>query len=329
MNYQRCLVLGGRGFLGSHITEALLSQGVNVRILDRPAPAGVSAPVHNGSGTLELVEGDFTNPQDLLAAIGGCDACVHAITTTLPKTSNDNIEFDILTNLIGTIKLLEHASKSGMKKIVFLSSGGTIYGAPTTHDLAETHPTEPISSYGITKLAIEKYLQLFEHLSGLVSISLRVSNPFGPKQRIDGAQGAVAVFLGAALRGKPISIWGNGSIVRDYIHVHDVVRAVQAALDYQGAGRIFNIGSGQGHSLMDVISAVESATGVELEKVFSPSRAFDVERNVLDITRAKQELNWVPSVSFADGIRDMADWLGEELRQGNLTVPVSPVKSSS
>lgn len=313
MNYQRCLVLGGKGFLGSHIAEALIERSVNVRIFDRPTPATVSSPILSDKGLLEIFEGDFTNPKDVSAAVEGCDVCVHAVTTTLPKTSNDNIEFDILTNLIGTIKLLELASKSGMKKIIFLSSGGTIYGAPTTYDLMESHPTEPISSYGITKLAIEKYLQLFEHLKGLTSISLRISNPFGPRQRVDGAQGAVAVFLGAAFKGKSISIWGDGSIVRDYIHVDDVVSAVEAALEYEGNERIFNVGSGQGRTLLDVISAVESATGVQLEKVFLPSRVFDVQRNVLDITKARRELHWSPKVSFVDGVQDMAMWLSEKL----------------
>jgi len=314
MDYQKYLVLGGRGFLGSHITEALLARGYDVRILDRPAPVGAKFPGAPTSGRLEVVEGDFTNPTDIRSAVEGCDVCIHAVTTTLPKTSNDNIEFDILTNLVGTVKLLENASKSGMKRMVFLSSGGTIYGAPRTYDIAETHPTEPISSYGITKLAIEKYLQLFESLSGLQFISLRISNPYGPRQRIDGAQGAVAVFLGAALQGKPISIWGTGSIVRDYVHVCDVVHAVQAALVYEGEHRIFNIGSGRGHSLLDVVSAVEGATGIQLQKEFLPSRVFDVQRNVLDITRAGRELGWTPKVSFEDGIRDMALWLADELR---------------
>ena len=328
MNYRKCLVLGGRGFLGSHIAEALLAENMNVRILDRPAPAGVRSLTFGGDGSFELFEGDFTNSQDVSAAVEGCDVCVHAVTTTLPKNSNDNIEFDILTNLLGTIRLLEHASKSGMKKIIFLSSGGTIYGTPTTHDLTESHPTDPISSYGITKLAIEKYLRLFEHLNGLTSISLRISNPFGPRQKIDGAQGAVAVFLGAALRGNTIAIWGDGSIVRDYVHVDDVVSAVGAALGYEGKERVFNIGSGRGRSLLDVISAVESATGARLEKVFSPSRLFDVQRNVLDITRAQRELHWSPKVSFADGVQSTAIWLLEELQRENLSTSKSIGKTS-
>ena len=319
----RYLVLGGRGFLGSHVVDSLLSKGASVRILDRPAPAGARLffPGTNPH-LLQVVEGDFTNHQDLQTAMDGCDICVHTITTTLPKTSNDDVAFDVSTNLLGTIKLLDYAVTAGLKKLVFLSSGGTVYGPPLTHDLAEDHPTDPISSYGITKLAIEKYLALYEHLHGLQAVSLRISNPFGPRQRIDGAQGAIAAFLGLALRNRPIQVWGDGSAVRDYLHVKDVVSAIEAACAYTGDERIFNIGSGIGRSLLEVLDAIELATNRKILKNFVEGRSFDVRRNVLDISRANRELKWRPEVEFYQGVSDTATWIERELRLGNFSATV-------
>ena len=316
-------MLGGRGIIGSHVVDTLLKKRVPVRILDRPAPAGSASIWANTSSTLlEVVEGDFTNSQDLEVAIKGCETCVHAITTTLPKTSNDDIAFDVSTNLLGTIKLLEHSARANLRRLVFLSSGGTIYGNPACDLIAESHSTEPTTSYGITKLAIEKYLRLFEENYGLSSVALRVSNPFGPRQRIDGAQGAVAVFLGAALRNRPISIWGDGKTTRDYIHVSDVVGAIIAALGYQGAHRVFNVGSGMGQSLLDVVDSIERATGRELVKTFLPARTIDVRRNVLDIGLAGRELNWRPAIDFDKGVVETASWLRDELKRGAFGVEV-------
>ena len=157
-------------------------------------------------------EGDFTSDSDVASAVIGCDVCFHLISTTLPKSSNLDPVFDIETNLMGTVRLLNQVVKSGVGKVIFLSSGGTVYGPPQEIPIVETHPTNPICSYGITKLAIEKYLELFYQLHGVDYTVLRLSNPFGERQRIESSQGAVAVFLGKALRGEKIEIWGGENI---------------------------------------------------------------------------------------------------------------------
>lgn len=318
MKYSRCLVLGGRGFLGSHVVEALLRRGTRVRVLDRPLPAGMRLhmPMINPS-MLEVVEGDFTNRKDLEVAIEGCDSCIHLITTTLPKTSNDDMIFDIQTNLAGTIGFLNTAVRHGVKKIVYLSSGGTVYGNSSEDRITELHPTEPLSSYGITKLAVEKYLHVYQMLHGLSSVCLRLSNPYGERQRIDGAQGAVAVFLGSAMRDKPIEIWGDGTSVRDYVYVGDVISAILKALDYDGPERVFNIGSGEGKSLLNIIETIEAVIAKPLAVSFRPSRSIDASRNVLDISKARRELEWFPQVGFAEGIKKMANWLDEDMRGGS------------
>lgn len=304
----RCLVLGGRGFMGSHLVDALLARGLHVRCFDRPhvAPLGEA---HLSNPGFELHEGDLVSEADVSAALKGCDVCFHLVSTTLPKSSNADPVFDVESNVLGTVRLLNHALEAGVRKIVFISSGGTVYGVPSQVPIPESHATDPICSYGITKLAIEKYLGLFNQLHGLDYTVLRVANPFGPRQRTHSSQGVVAVFLGKALRGEPIEIWGDGSIVRDYISVEDVVSAMLAALDRSGTEHVFNIGSGRGLSLNQVLDAIERVTGKPTIRRYMPGRPFDVPASVLSIARAKEQLGWTPRIDFDDGLARFAEWL--------------------
>lgn len=307
---ERCLVLGARGFIGAHVTDALLRLGIVVRCFDRSGPSPSARPVSGGS--MEFIQGDFTNAVDLERAVDGCTSCVHLVSTTLPKSSNLAPAYDVESNLVGTIRLLELAVRRGMRKVVFVSSGGTVYGIPRSIPIVETDPTEPISSYGITKLAIEKYLHLFHVMHGLDYSILRLSNPYGEGQRLNASQGAVAVFMGKVLDGEPIEIWGDGSIVRDYVYVRDVAGAVLAALHRSPVDRVFNIGSGVGHSLNDLIEALERATGRTALRHYLPARNFDVPANVLSIARAREQLGWSPTVAFDTGIKRFADWIDRQ-----------------
>jgi UDP-glucose 4-epimerase len=305
---KRCLVLGGRGFIGSHLVDALLAQGYRVRCFDRPhiAPLG---DAHLTNPNFELYEGDLVSEADLIEALKGSDICYHLVSTTLPKSSNADPVFDVESNVLGTVRLLTHAVKLGVKKVIFVSSGGTVYGVPAQIPIPETHPTDPICSYGITKLAIEKYLGLFKQLHGLDYTVLRISNPFGERQRTHASQGAVAVFLGKVLRGEPIEIWGDGSVVRDYIHIADVIDALLAALDRTGSEHVFNIGSGRGHSLNEILDSIEKVTGHMAVRRYTPSRAFDVPASVLCIERAKHSLGWSPQIDFEHGLQRFVEWL--------------------
>jgi UDP-glucose 4-epimerase len=304
----RCLVLGGGGFIGSHLVDALIAQGNFVRCFERPHVVSLGEG-HASEQNFELFEGDFVSEADIEAALEGCDICFHLVSTTQPKSSNADPVFDVESNLLGTIRLLNHAVKNGLKKIVFVSSGGTVYGNPLQTPIPETHPTNPICSYGITKLSIEKYLGLYHELHGLDYTVLRLSNPFGERQRTHANQGVVAVFLGKAIRGETIEIWGDGSVVRDYMHIHDVVSALLAALDFQGAEHTFNIGSGIGLSLNDVISSIEKITNRATVCRYVKSRRFDVPANVLAIDRAASLLGWSPRTSFEEGLMRFAKWL--------------------
>lgn len=297
----KVLVLGGNGFIGSNLVDALIAQGYFVRVFDR-----FNNNITNKN--YEFIEGDFLNDEAVIEAMHGCDICFHLVSTVIPNTSNLNPLFDIESNLLGSVKLLNNAINSGIKKIIFLSSGGTVYGSPTYLPIDENHPTNPICSYGIIKLAIEKYLSLYRRLYGLDYIILRLSNPFGERQSINSAQGAVAVFLGKALQKEPIEIWGDGSVIRDYIHISDVVRAMLLTITYQGKEHIFNIGSGHGISLNDVLQEIERVTGSSVARKYTQGRTFDVPVSILSVDRAIKELNWTPQVTLMEGLTRMMSW---------------------
>ena len=223
-----CLVLGGAGFIGSNIVAALVEKGHQVRIFDLP-----NISLHNlieCMNSIEFIAGDFNNSNDISAALKGIDVVVHLVCSTVPGPSNENPIYDAKTNILGTLNFLETALQESVKKVIFASSGGTVYGIPETLPISETHPTNPICSYGITKLAIEKYLGLFNHLYNLNYNVLRLGNVYGKGQRTDSVQGAVGVFLGKALSNEVIKIWGDGSVVRDYLFISDL-EALEKLLD--------------------------------------------------------------------------------------------------
>ena len=303
-------VLGGGGFIGSAIVDRLLADGHCIRVFERPRIAP-----YRSFGAQEKVEwthGDFMSQHDVRNAVRGVDAVMHLVSTTLPKSSNEDPIFDVQSNLVASIQLLRLMVEEHVGKIVFISSGGTVYGRPRYLPMDELHPTEPQVSYGITKLAIEKYLSMFHRLHGLKPVILRVANPYGMRQRVDTAQGAVAVFLDQALRGQPVEIWWDGSVERDYIHVSDVAEAFARALTYEGAGQVFNVATGQGTSLNELLRIIEAVTGVHVKVSCKPGRPFDVPVSILDNRRAREELGWSPAIGLREGIVRTARWIHGE-----------------
>lgn len=302
---QRVAVVGGAGFIGTHCVRRLLATGVAVRVLDRPPVEALRRHFDGFAGDLALVSGSLEDEAAMAATLEGVDHVVHLASTTAPASSNSDIPFDISSNLIATIRLLEACRARGIAKLTFLSSGGTVYGQPITLPIAEAHPTQPICSYGVVKLAIEKYIYMFNKLYGSKHVVLRVSNPYGPGQNPRGAQGVVAVFTDRILRQEEIVIWGDGEVVRDYIHVSDVAEAVWAALLYDGGDCIFNIGSGQGVSLNEIIAALNDLSAHPAKVRYETERSFDVKASVLDISAARTELNWAPRILLKDGLTDL------------------------
>jgi UDP-glucose 4-epimerase len=192
-------------------------------------------------------------------------------------------------------------------KLIFLSSGGTVYGNPLYTPIDENHPTQPRSSYGIVKLAIEKYCYLYNELHDMKTVVLRLSNPYGPGQLGTGIQGAVPVFTHKALSGEPIEVWGDGSVIRDYIHIDDVSAAIISAIEYQGTETVFNIGSGLGTSINEIIVAIEQSLEQKVKVNYLPARALDVSVSVLNIAKAAKELEWTPKVLFESGIQTVVE----------------------
>lgn len=307
----KCAVIGGGGFIGRSVCRQLVGAAFPIKVLDRP---GVSAgdDMENGAG-VEWIEGDFSNAADLERVIRDCEVVFHLVSTTLPQTSNEDPLFDLESNVGGTLRLLDIARKMAVRKIVFASSGGTVYGVPRTTPIDEGHATEPICAYGVSKLAIEKYLELYRVLHGLEYSVLRIANPYGVGQSPYSKQGAIAVFLSKALSGETIEIWGDGRVVRDYLYVADVAEAMLGAAQYTGSHRIFNIGSGCGHSLVEIVSAIEHVLGRRVERRFLAGRSFDVPSNVLAIDRARAELGWSPRTALDEGLRRTVAWLESRL----------------
>ncbi|MDE0931565.1 MAG: NAD-dependent epimerase/dehydratase family protein [Halioglobus sp.] len=307
----KVLIFGGGGFIGSAVADRLLAEGHSLRIFERPR-----VQPYRDFTDMEDVEwaaGDISSMHDVSDAIQGVDAVLHMVSTTLPKSSNDDPIFDVQSNVVGSLHILNAMVTHCVPSIVFISSGGTVYGNPLYLPVDENHPTNPVVSYGITKLAIEKYLQVYERLYGIKAITLRVANPYGERQRLETAQGAVGVFLHHAIKGVPIEIWGDGSVTRDYIHVSDVAEAFSSALDYSGEQRLFNVSSGIGTSLNDLITEIEDVLGQSIERHYLPGRPFDVPANVLCNELARSELKWTPRVSMKKGINQTAEWMRREL----------------
>jgi len=299
----KVLVLGGNGFIGSHVVDQLLAGGHKVRVFDR-SPERYRAPLKQ----VEYRLGRFDDTFQVAEALQGVDAVCHLISTTVPGTSNLDPVADVQNNLVNTLHLLEQMRKKSLHRILYLSSGGTVYGNPESSPVCEDQPLKPISSYGVVKVAIENYLYMYQQLYGLQPVILRPSNPYGPRQGHAGVQGLIGTLLARALSGETLEIWGDGSIVRDYMHVGDLARLCASALESNSCG-VFNAGSGEGYSINQIISMIRDLTGGKLDVRYEAARAFDVKEGGLGISSAMQQFGWKPEVELSTGIREHMEWL--------------------
>ena len=298
------LVLGGCGFIGSHVVDRFLKDGHAVRVLSR-SPEIFRPPLAH----VDYRFGELGNQVFLEECLKGVDMVVHLVSTTTPKESNEDMAFDIESNLTQTVRALQSCVRAGVGKVVYVSSGGAIYGNPASCPVPENANTSPLCSYGVVKLAIEKYLEMFESLYDLSSVTLRVANPFGPRQNPLGSQGVIAAILHKIHKGQPLSVWGDGSVVRDFFYVEDLAEAIRVAALEETARGIFNIGSGVGMSLKELLNVVKKEIDVDFEICYEPGRAFDVKEIYLDIAKAKKELGWEPKTSMSVGLRKTWDFI--------------------
>ena len=297
---RKYLVLGGGGFIGSHLCEALVNTGNEVFLFDRFNFNKNN--INNFIDKVNIIERDYNVQHSYDDLLDEVDCVFHLISTTVPAISNKDKVFDISSNVLSTINLLEQMRKSKCNKIVFLSSGGTVYGPSKKGIVNEEHPTNPICSYGIQKLTIEKYLQMFALQYGLKAKVLRVANPYGPRQNTSNGQGAIGAFISKALKDEEIEIWGDGSISRDYIYISDLIDGMILSAECEENYSIYNLGCGQGITLNDIIACIENILNKKLKIQYKESRPFDVPVNILDTEKFKNQYDWYPKIDLATGI---------------------------
>lgn len=304
----RILVTGGAGFIGSNVADRFVALGHEVGVFDDLS-----------SGFREFVPARAAFFQGDLADATALDAAVaefkpdlvdhHAAQIDVRKSVSDPV-WDAKVNILGSIGLMQACTRHGVKKVVYASTGGALYGEGRSLPATEDHPVNPEAPYGASKHTVEHYLYLWRLLHGLDYTVLRYPNVYGARQNPHGEAGVNAIFIGLMLEGRRPRIFGDGEAVRDYLHVDDVVEANVLALT-RGSGEMVNLGTGVGTSVNDIVRELSRIIGFEEGAIHEPARPGEVQRIYLDASRAKQVLGWTPRVSFAEGLRRTVEWSRE------------------
>lgn len=303
----KCLILGGGGFIGSNLVEGLLENGYEVRVFDKKdfSKKNVEEFLHK----IEIFEGDFSNEVDLSNALQGIKYVYHLVSTTIPANSVLNPIYDIESNVVPSIRLLNLCIEKQIKKVIFISSGGTVYGIPNEIPIRETHHCNPISSYGIVKRTIENYFQYYNKLHELDYCVFRVSNPYGIRQNPFGIQGVIPVFLNKIINSETLEIWGTGDVVRDYIYISDVVSVLIKSIEIDTPERVYNLGSGVGVSINELLETFKKLFSSKIDIRYLNKRDFDVPINILDIKLLNNRFNHVQQVSLENGLKMLYKYL--------------------
>jgi UDP-glucose 4-epimerase len=305
--YARVLVMGGLGFIGSHLSRALLSAGYRVRIFDKLYNS--RQLIADIQDEVEVEEGDMGKLEDVLASLKETDIVVGLIHTTVPASSMEDPAYDVYSNVGSYVKWLAALRGTEVKRIIYVSSGGTVYGIPRRLPVGEDHPTDPICSYGITKLAVEKYVAMYSHMYGIQYRICRPSNVYGEGQHLTIGQGAIGVFLSDCLKGRELEIWGDGEVVRDYLYVADLAEAIVGLIAHEGDGRVFNVSTGAGCSLNRIMEIMTDELKLEVKSRHTEARPYDVPVSVLDNSRLKNETHWTPRTGIVEGMGNYLKWL--------------------
>ncbi|MBI5357969.1 NAD-dependent epimerase/dehydratase family protein [Candidatus Saccharibacteria bacterium] len=295
----KCLVLGANGFIGSHLVESLLAAGHNVRCFDRYSSETPDVSTPNA----EIYKGDFLSIESLEGALEDIEYVFHFISTTNPFTAENDPLTDIETNLKMSIKLFDLCAKKSIKKVIFASTGGSIYGDTDTETpISEDTCPAPVSPYAIGKLSIENYLRYFQRKHGLDYQVLRISNPYGPGQNTSSGQGVVSIFLENFNKGIPLTIYGDGSMVRDYIYISDLAEMIAKSFEKSTKNKVYNIGSGKGYTVNEIVETIESVTGLSAKVEHKETPSTFVNKIVLDSNRFLEEFEIRPKTDLRKGI---------------------------
>lgn len=286
----KVLVLGGTGFIGRSLCQRLLTMGAIVTTMSRSPAVKIGAQHHH-------IQASIGDSSALQSIIPSHDVVYHFAHTNIPAEAEKDWSRDLAENVLPAVGVAK-ACADAKCRLVFASSGGTIYGKPIQIPTPETAPTAPISAYGVSKLCIENVLRLGSLKFSLPVTALRISNPFGPFQSGNKGQGVIAAFLAAALKGKPIQIWGDGSVVRDYVYIDDVVDALIMAAEKSNGFNVYNVGSGIGRSINEIILGIEEVTGRPLARTYTSSRTLDVPISILCVKKIRDDLSWRPNLDF-------------------------------
>lgn len=299
-----CLVIGGSGFIGSHILDSLIARGYRVRVVGRREPA------QEMPRNVEYIRGDYADSNLIDRALMNVGAVFHCASATFPSTAPDAPFKEVHENLLPTLTLLKAMERQDVRRIIYLSSGGTVYGMVGSEPTTERHPLRPCSAYGITKVSIESYLQNYGKVYGFLPLIIRPSNPYGERQGHVGVQGAISTFLHRIARDETIEIWGDGSIIRDYIYVQDVAEIAVTAFE-KGLTGALNAGSGRGVSIVDLLKEIEVVTGRQPRAEYKPSRVVDIPVSFLNMSKVESLLDWKGGTQLSEGLASTWRWILE------------------
>lgn len=297
------IVIGGSGFIGRFLAKQLIASGREVYVVGRKECAARALP--EGCG---YISGDYGNAHALREILRPECEVIDLAYSTVPKTSFEDPLYDLTSNLPSSVTLLQEALRVGVRRVVLVSSGGTVYGSVESLPITENDPTRPISPYGITKLAVERYAMMYHWNKGLPVIVVRPSNAYGEDQRVGTGQGFLAAAIDAILSKRDIEIYGEQGTIRDYIHVTDVASGILSALENGHDGKIYNIGTGIGASNLEIISMLREFAerdGFSVRVQILPPRGFDVEANVLDSSRLWNDTGWTHRIGLKEGVERM------------------------
>ena len=306
------LVLGAAGFIGTNLVIRLAKNTDNrIIVVDEKSDFFGDIRKFSFSNVIEIESP--LNEKTNFDYLDGIDLVYHLVSTNTPTTSNKHISNDLQANISFSLKMLDACIKYNVPKVIFLSSGGTVYGKEFECPLSEDTPTSPITSYGVQKLTIEKLLYLYNYIYGLDYRIIRLSNPYGPYQRPNGILGAVTTFTYKALKKEEIQVFGDGSIVRDFIFIDDAITGIINITNGYSEYKIFNLGCGYGISINDVLKTIKLTLDMELNVKYCASREVDLPINYLNIERYEKEYGKLNPKSLADGIHITAEYMKREV----------------